>query len=348
MLSLRRQARLRREYLYRKSLEGEAAEAYERKRRTREAIAEGRDDLLPLAPNDWRGASERHDDGAFATAESAEYDDALHGWRASHLSHVDDEYARAGERDPKVVITTSRDPSTRLAQFAKEVRLIIPNAQRLNRGHLVVSELVRLCRQNDVTDLVLLHETRGEPDALIVCHLPFGPTAFFSLSNVVMRHDIARHLRQNSSSSSSAAETLHKVSEAYPHLIFEGGFRNRLGQRVKNILRYLFPVPKPDSKRLMTFVDNGYDAMLSFRHHVVRRRKAADEEEVASAGAAAKKERHGDRVGADDLELVEAGPRFDMGLYQIRLGTVDQVEADDEWRLSSYTRAARKHRRIFG
>eukprot|EP00166_Cyanidium_caldarium_P000755 ctg_13.g4 len=54
MLSLRRQARLRREYLYRKSLEGEAAEAYERKRRTREAIAEGRDDLLPLAPNDWR------------------------------------------------------------------------------------------------------------------------------------------------------------------------------------------------------------------------------------------------------------------------------------------------------
>lgn len=34
-------------------------------------------------------------------------------------SHVDDEYARAGERDPKVLVTTSRDPTSRLGQFAK-------------------------------------------------------------------------------------------------------------------------------------------------------------------------------------------------------------------------------------
>lgn len=34
-------------------------------------------------------------------------------------SHVDDEYAFAGVKDPKVVITTARDPSSRLAQFAK-------------------------------------------------------------------------------------------------------------------------------------------------------------------------------------------------------------------------------------
>lgn len=34
-------------------------------------------------------------------------------------SHVDDEYAHAGEADPKVLITTSRDPSSRLTQFAK-------------------------------------------------------------------------------------------------------------------------------------------------------------------------------------------------------------------------------------
>ena len=31
-------------------------------------------------------------------------------------------------------MTTSRDPSTRLTQFAKEMKLVIPNAQRLNRG----------------------------------------------------------------------------------------------------------------------------------------------------------------------------------------------------------------------
>lgn len=36
-------------------------------------------------------------------------------------SHVDDEYARAGIFDPKIMITTSRDPSSRLQQFAKVI-----------------------------------------------------------------------------------------------------------------------------------------------------------------------------------------------------------------------------------
>ena len=49
-------------------------------------------------------------------------------------SHIDDEYAHAGERDPKILITTSRDPSSRLTQFAKELKLVFPNAQRINRG----------------------------------------------------------------------------------------------------------------------------------------------------------------------------------------------------------------------
>ena len=52
-------------------------------------------------------------------------------------SHIDDEYAHAGERDPKVLVTTSRDPSSRLTQFAKELKLVFPNAQRINRGSQV-------------------------------------------------------------------------------------------------------------------------------------------------------------------------------------------------------------------
>ncbi len=32
---------------------------------------------------------------------------------------VDDEYANAGQREPKVCVSTSRDPSSRLKQFAK-------------------------------------------------------------------------------------------------------------------------------------------------------------------------------------------------------------------------------------
>ena len=37
------------------------------------------------------------------------------------LTHRDDEYAWAGVEDPKIVVTTSHNPSSRLKQFAKVV-----------------------------------------------------------------------------------------------------------------------------------------------------------------------------------------------------------------------------------
>lgn len=52
------------------------------------------------------------------------------------------------------------------------------------------------------------------------------------------------------------------MSEAYPHLIFEN-FKTKLGNRVSNILKYLFPVPKDDSKRVISFVNES--DYISFR-----------------------------------------------------------------------------------
>jgi U3 small nucleolar ribonucleoprotein protein IMP4 len=53
-------------------------------------------------------------------------------------------------------------------------------------------------------------------DGMIVSHFPYGPTAYFSLHNVVLRHDI---------------KDQGTVSEAFPHLIFEN-FNSKLGARV--------------------------------------------------------------------------------------------------------------------
>ena len=186
--------------------------------------------------------------------------------RAEPLTHIDNEYARAGILDPKIVITTSRDPSSKLLQFAKvglsdlpfslhfmyfiqEMRLVFPNSHRINRGTYVVKELATACRANDVTDLIILHEHRGTPDALIVSHFPHGPTLYFTLHNVALRHDIAAYGEST-------------VSEQYPHLIFEG-FSSRLGNRVMDALRHLFPVPKEDAKRVMTFANE--NDFISFR-----------------------------------------------------------------------------------
>ena len=71
-------------------------------------------------------------------------------------THVDDEYASASSRDPKIMITTSRDPSSRLTQFAKELKLVFPGAQRLNRGGQVPASSASLSYWDRAVDLHLL------------------------------------------------------------------------------------------------------------------------------------------------------------------------------------------------
>lgn len=113
---------------------------------------------------------------------------------ASTEVDMDDEYAQAGVKDPKILLTTARDPSSRLAQFAKvtckrlvgeligynmqtgtdftsasskEMRLVFPNATRINRGGTVMREMSEACRANDYTDLIVLHEHRGQPGTFL-------------------------------------------------------------------------------------------------------------------------------------------------------------------------------------
>ncbi|XP_054362243.1 U3 small nucleolar ribonucleoprotein protein IMP4 isoform X2 [Mirounga angustirostris] len=208
---LRREARLRREYLYRKAREESLRTAQERKEKVRRALEENR-----LIPTELRRE-------ALALQGSLEFDDA---GGEGVTNHMDDEYRWAGVEDPKVMITTSRDPSSRLKMFAKELKLVFPGAQRMNRGR-------------------------------------------------------------------------HEVSD---------------------ILRYLFPVPKDDSHRVITFANQ--DDYISFRHHVYR------------------------KTSHRSVELTEVGPRFELKLYMIRLGTLEQeATADVEWRWHPYTNTARK--RVF-
>eukprot|EP00510_Aplanochytrium_minuta_P000240 CAMPEP_0184019710 /NCGR_PEP_ID=MMETSP0954-20121128/8914_1 /TAXON_ID=627963 /ORGANISM="Aplanochytrium sp, Strain PBS07" /LENGTH=285 /DNA_ID=CAMNT_0026301429 /DNA_START=102 /DNA_END=956 /DNA_ORIENTATION=- len=285
-MSLRRHTRLRREYLYRKSLEGKEKAAYEKKKLIKQAIEEGK----PI-PTELRGAEEK------GLRSDLEHDDE---YTLAPKTHIDDEYANAGVEDPRVCITTSRDPSSRLKQFAKEVRLMFPNAQRINRGGHKISEIVDTVRRNDFTDLVIVHEHRGDPDGMTICHLPYGPTATFTLYNTVMRHDI---------------EDAGTVSEAYPHLVFDN-FATKLGERVQNILKYLFPVPKDESQRVMSFVNK--NDFISFRHHVFKKKEGVSNFEPGMRKP-------------DDIHLEEVGPRFEMQLYEIKLGTADQVEVETEW-----------------
>ncbi|KDQ09025.1 hypothetical protein BOTBODRAFT_138210 [Botryobasidium botryosum FD-172 SS1] len=283
---IRRQVRERREYIYRKAQESQERQTFDRKQKLKDALATGKQ-----LPTELR--KDAKDLGKDFLLDEAQTDPS---------SHFDNEYSTAGISDPKIVITTSRDPSSKLLQFAKEMRLVFPNSHRLNRGNYVVKELAEACRTNGVTDLIVLHEHRGVPDAMIVSHFPHGPTAYFTLANVALRHDIASY----------GSST---VSEQYPHLIFEN-FGSKLGNRIKDILRYLFPVPKEDAKRVMSFVNQ--NDFISFRHHVFL------------------------KTSHKEVQLAEVGPRFELKPYEIRQGTIEQSEADREWVLAHYSRTSKK------
>jgi len=288
-MALRRDARLRREYLYKKSLEGAERAAFDAKETVRAALATGAP--LPAAARA----------GAAAVARDAALDDAATG---TLRSHVDDEYAAGAYRDARVCVITSRDPSSRLRAFASEVRLLFPGAVRVNRGASTMADVVAAAKGADFTDIVALHETRGEPDAMIVSHLPFGPTVHFTLSGAVLRHDI---------------EGAAPVSEAAPHLIFTG-FATPLGARVRAVLGALFPPPREDSARVLTFANEA--DFIAFRHHTYTKR----------AGTA----------GAAGVTLAEVGPRFQMRPFLIKLGTLDQEGAEVEWALRAFTNTSRK------
>jgi len=285
---LRRNTRLRREYLYKKSAEAKDRATSERKRKVHDALQNG-----TALPPELRADAD-------ALRAEMDLDDVAHETPANN---IDSEYVSAGVADPRILLTTSHDPSSKLTQFLKEMKLIIPNCQRMNRGGHTIGEIMETCRADGFTDLVVLQEHRGIPDGLVVSHMPHGPTAYFGLTNVVMRHDIPG---------------CAKVSEAFPHLILHN-LTTRIGIRVGTILKHLFPVPKPDSRRVISFINQS--DFIAFRHHVYSKEKA-------------------------DVHLHEVGPRFDMKLYQIKLGTIDQVEVENEWVLRPYMNTARKRQAL--
>ena len=109
---------------------------------------------------------------------------------------------------------------------------------------------------------------------MIISHLPFGPTAYFSLSNCVLRHDIPE---------------CKPASQTYPQLIIDN-MNSKIGKRIGRILQSLYPTPRPDSKRVITFANqNDY---VSFRHHMFTSTKG-------------------------EPEIDEAGPRFEMLPYEV-------------------------------
>lgn len=290
----RRQARERRDYLYRRALQLRDASIAEKRALLKKSLVTGKQ-LDSSVAND---KSLRKD---------YKYDESLGAEFMEVTDSLDDEYSMlSGLSDPRPLVTTSRNPSTRLSAFSKEVRLLLPTAIRLNRGNLILPNLLSSAKAAALSDVILLHEHRGTPTAMTISHLPHGPTASFSLHNVVLRADIPNASRGT-------------VSESYPHLVFEG-FTTKVGRRVVQILKHIFPPrdgPHKLGNRVVTF--KNVEDSIEVRHHVFV------------------------QTGYRDVELAEVGPRMTMRCFEIKGGTLEKDSGGDvEWALTQYTRTGRK------
>jgi U3 small nucleolar ribonucleoprotein protein IMP4 len=152
-IMIRRQARQRRDYLYRRALLLKNSEISEKRAKLRASLASGR----PLDPAV----------ASIQLRKDFQYDESAPDLSKQELLDLDDEYSElSGITDPRILVTTSRDPSSRLKSFAKEIRLLFPTGIRLNRGNLILDNLVASCKAENLSDLVILHEHRGVPSAM--------------------------------------------------------------------------------------------------------------------------------------------------------------------------------------
>ncbi|KAH0577527.1 U3 small nucleolar ribonucleoprotein IMP4 [Spironucleus salmonicida] len=163
---------------------------------------------------------------------------------------LEDEYSHVTV--PKILLTTSREPSPRLKLFSKELKIVFANTQRVNRGQTTINQLVNSARAADFSDIIILHETRGRPDGMVVSHLPHGPTVYFNLNQIQLRSEVGGD----------------NQPEKAPQLVFEG-MESKIGKRITQVMKHLFDQAKPESERAVSFV-NRSDCVV-FRQHVFER-----------------------------------------------------------------------------
>jgi len=110
---LRRQARERRAYLHQKALAQKSNIAHLRK-------LKAHIDKDKELPKELQDPSLRKD---------LRYDEAQ--LLLDEVEQMDDEYYNMGMRDPRILITTSRDPSSRLLQFSKVlITVVVVNCRK--------------------------------------------------------------------------------------------------------------------------------------------------------------------------------------------------------------------------
>ncbi|SBT74942.1 U3 small nucleolar ribonucleoprotein protein IMP4, putative [Plasmodium malariae] len=330
---LRRNIRLRKEYLYLKRVEEEKKKYADKIKSIKQSYNENkkiRGDLKD-EENELRKKMNLYDE-------------------KSLNRKLDDEYFFCGIENPRVLITTSRNPSAQLESFAKEFKLLIPNSEKVNRGSYYVKDLINFARKNNITDIIILHEYKGKPRNLIICHLPFGPTLFCTIKDCKMRHEFI--------------DQINNISSCNPHLIFHN-FNSDLGKRIMNIFKYLFPPVKirVNKKKLVRnknceYIANGIHTKIIKQTDENGKEEEETEQTDKEFQISVKNDEYGNLQKYENNRIItffnkndiiyfrhynwetnenneiilnEVGPRFSFIVYKINKETLDSLNEDYEY-----------------
>ena len=179
-----------------------------------------------------------------------------------------------GATVPKILITTS--PNARVVRVVRhvaqfvildiqktwklcfELKKCLPNAEIYSRKNVAMKRIVKQAEEKEFTDIVVVHEDHKTPsycqqclftliilliDALVLCHLPNGPTAHFKINSLVYTKKI---------------KGAGQSTDHFPEIILNN-FRTRLGHTISRMFECLFP-RKPDfiGRRVITIHNQRY------------------------------------------------------------------------------------------
>ncbi|KAG2215496.1 hypothetical protein INT46_006756 [Mucor plumbeus] len=183
-------------------------------------------------------------------------------------------------KSPKVLVTSSKNPSPNCYDFCAEMVSMFPDAQFAKRGPKhELRQVIKIANEKEFTDVIIVNEDRKVPNAITLIHLPDGPTAYFKLTSFTPAKAISGHGR---------------VTAHNPELILNN-FNTRLGHTIGRMFQALLPqVPEFQGRQVITF-HNQRDFIFVRRHRYVFR----DTEKVG---------------------LQELGPKFTLKLRWLQKG----------------------------
>ncbi|WUR03351.1 U3 small nucleolar ribonucleoprotein IMP4 [Vairimorpha necatrix] len=148
---------------------------------------------------------------------------------------------------PKILVTTSKNPSSKLLEFTKHISLIFNGIFQM-RGQSTKEEISDMMFKSGFTSLIMIHENKGTPSSLIISNFPYGNTFKFSISNYTICRTI-------------------NLGE-YCHLVCD-----KLNENLKDLFSKMLP-RYPTSRRILAL--SNVNDKIGFRHYLINKGKRVE------------------------------------------------------------------------